>query len=101
MLQLPLSAGNNSVETTIGDSTYLFEVRYNERFDRYSMNVYKDDELLVAGIRLLGGVDICDYTSLPLSSVYCINRNDYTADFGYDGLDEDGLVVVFEDGDTD
>ena len=102
MLQLPLVEGiNTTVETVIYDTSYKFNVKWNSRFEYYSMDVYVENVEVHSGILLLVGVDIASSESIPLSRVFCINRNEYNEEIGYTGLGSDGLVVIVEDSDLE
>lgn len=102
MLQIPLVEGiNNTVETTIYDTTYQFVINWNARFGYYSMDIIVENTEVASGIVLVSGVDIASVSTIPLNRVYCVNRNDYNLDFGYSGLGDDGLVVIIEDSDLE
>lgn len=102
MLQIPLVDGLQSrVRTTIGNVSYVFETKYNKRSLKYSLNIEIDNEVIVSGIQLLGGIDIAKYTNLPLSRVYVVNKNYPTKDITEDELTNDTLVVIIEDSDLE
>lgn len=102
MLQIPLVEGINSkIETVINDLSYTLTVNWNERFGYYSMDIELEGSVLMSGILLTSGVDICNFESIPLKRVYCVNKIEGNKDFGFTGLGDDGLVVIVEDSDLE
>ncbi len=102
MLQIPLVEGlDKKVETTIGDKTYIFNTHWNARFGYYSMDITVANIKVDSGIVLVGGVDIASIASIPLERVFCVNKNDLSADLEYTGLGIDGLVIIIEDSDLE
>lgn len=102
MLKIPLVEGiNNTVETTINDSSYTFITKWNDRFNYYSMDILLEGSEIVSGITLVSGIDIATISTIPLNRVYCINKNEANKDFGFTGLGNDGLVIIIEDSDLE
>jgi hypothetical protein len=102
MLQIPLVEGiNSTLETTIGGVQYTFTINWNDRFSYYSIDIKVSRIEVASGIVLVSGVDIASSSKIPLSRVYCINKNDTDRDMVYAGLGSDGLVVIIEDSDLE
>lgn len=102
MLQIPLIEGiNTTIETTIQDDPYTFIINWNARFGYYTIDIILSNEEIASGIVLVSGVDIASRSTIPLNRVYCVNKNEPTKDFNYEGLGTDGLVVIIEDSDLE
>lgn len=103
MLTIPLIDGLiQKVQTTIAGSTYILTTKRNDRTGTYSMDVTVDNNEVLHGIQLLGGVDIfAGFPDCPLNRVYCVNKTSPTLDFELGELGNNNLLVVIEDSDLE
>lgn len=62
MLRLPISSNaSQRFSTTVGDSVYIIEIRYNSRYASWLLDVSKNNIQLVTGLPMLPGVNITEY----------------------------------------
>ncbi|ALS27199.1 hypothetical protein IJ21_17980 [Paenibacillus sp. 32O-W] len=86
-------------EITLGAEIFEFEVRYNADFDFFTVDLFKDDEVLVYGEKLVYGVplfvDVFDQRYPVLQLVPFDEARNETR-VTYDNLDKTVFVQVVE-----
>lgn len=75
MNKIPLMQQPERFRIQLGDVTVELRTRYFKTTDTWKMSVYKNNELLVAGISLLNGIDILKPYNLEIGSLGLIDLN--------------------------
>lgn len=94
MLQIPVTTtGNQDFDVTLEGATYTFQYRYNARNKRVYLNILKDGQNVVSGMRLIEGYMPLDYyvsADLPPGELFIskLLKTDEPATLGNFGIDE-------------
>lgn len=93
-LEIPVtSEGAQSFRATISGSTYDVFISYNSRMNVWYMDLNLNNETLVTGVALLGGVDIVSHYAINLADLYVVNIDNTRVDAEINNLGEDVLLV--------
>lgn len=92
-------------EINIDNETFQFDVNYNERFDFWTIDLYKDHELILLGEKIVYGSPLfANYSHLDIPKTPIL-AYDTTANSslrcGYDELEEDVFLFLVGDDDVD
>lgn len=102
MLTIPLIEGTiQKIQTTISGNKYVFTSKKNTRTGTYSVDVTVNNEEVLHGIQMVGGVDIFDgFSNVPIKC-YCVNKVFPNNDFTIGELGNNNLLIVLEDSDLE
>ena len=100
LLQIPLQNFGYYKQTIVLDKVpYVFVLKYNNAYDYYSLDILNiDGVLLIAGLKLVLGVDILTpYVNnlLPQGKLYCIAKNSNIERVSKDNILTD-IALIYE-----
>jgi hypothetical protein len=84
-------------EMEIDEEVFQFEIRYNLRFDFFTLSLSKDNKVIVAGEKLVLGVPLFATSSsveLPNAVIVPLDLNDTENRITYENLSETVFLFV-------
>ena len=86
-------------EVVLADETFQFEVFYNVVGDFFSVNLYKNHELVVLGEKIVYGVDLFDnlkHLPVPKVTIRPFDTTGLANRITYENLNEDVFLYVLD-----
>nr|WP_072537079.1 hypothetical protein [Anaerococcus mediterraneensis] len=86
-------------EVVLADETFQFEVFYNVVGDFFSINLYKNHELVVLGEKIVYGVDLFDnlkHLPVPKVIIRPFDTTGLAKRVTYENLNEDVFLYVLD-----
>lgn len=88
-----------SFEMDFGEDTFTFEIHYNAEYDFFTIDLYRDDELLVAGEKVVYGVPLFSlYPDLFPATIVPLDVTGQAQRVTYENLGETVFLYVQEGG---
>lgn len=92
-------------EINLEEETFQFDINYNEVFDFFTVDLYKDHELIILGEKVVYGSPLFGkYTHLDIPRVFILphdTTNNPERRVGFDELEEDIFLFIASDEDVD
>lgn len=88
-----------SFEVVLAGETFQFEVFYNVVGDFFSVNLYKNHELVVLGEKIVYGVDLFDnlkHLPVPKVTIRPFDTTGKADKITYENLNEDVFLYVLD-----
>lgn len=88
-----------SFEVVLANETFQFEVFYNVVGDFFSLNLYKNHELVVLGEKIVYGVDLFDnlkHLPVPKVTIRPFDTTGKADKITYENLNEDVFLYVLD-----
>ena len=86
-------------EVVLGGETFQFEVFYNVVGDFFTVNLYKNHELVVLGEKIVYGVDLFDnlkHLPIPKVTIRPFDTTGKADKITYENLNEDVFLYVLD-----
>ena len=90
-------------DITLKDETYTFNVSYNQLKDFFTIDLYKNDKLIVVGEKLLYGKPLfltSQHRDIPKVDIIPFDISENTERITFENLNEDVFLFII-DGDND
>lgn len=89
-------------DMTIKGETYTFQVNYNTIHDFFTMDLYKNDEVIVLGEKIVYGKPLfftSQYKDVPKTTIIPYDVSENTDRITFENLNEDVLLFLVGDDD--
>lgn len=87
-------------DTTLEGETYTFQVNYNATHDFFTMDLYKNDEVIVLGEKLVYGKPLfmsAQHKDIPKIIIIPYDVSENTDKITFENLNEDVLLFLVGD----
>lgn len=92
-------------EVELEDQLFKLDIRYNETYDFFTVDLYKDDELIVAGEKLVYNVPLFESTydpkTHPANTIIPLDPSGIESRVSWDNLNETVFLCIENGGDDD
>ena len=88
-----------SFEVVLANETFQFEVFYNSEGDFFTINLYKNHELIVLGEKIVYGVDLFDnlkHLPVPKVTIRPFDTTGVANRITYENMNEDVFLYVLD-----
>lgn len=88
-----------SFEVVLANETFQFEVLYNVEGDFFSINLYKNHELVVLGEKIVYGVELFDnlkHLDVPKVKIKPFDTTGEAKRITYESMNEDVFLYVLD-----
>ena len=88
-----------SFEVVLANETFQFEVFYNGEGDFFTINLYKNHELVVLGEKIVYGVDLFDnlkHLPVPKVTIRPFDTTGVANRITYENMNEDVFLYVLD-----
>ena len=97
MIEIPLTSEPEQLfSTSISGVKYNFRVIYGIR-SGWSMSISTDNEDLLDGVSLVGGVDLFKQHNIPIKNAYIVNLNNPSEDATSDNMGTSVKLFILTD----
>lgn len=86
-----------SFEMEFGGTMFKFEVNYNVTYDYFTMDLYREDELIAVGQKVVYGVPLFeDYSDVFPVTIVPLDASEKESRVSFDNLEETVFLYILE-----